>query len=200
MNHEISNSGESIAKDISNENITKKTAFDWNMFENRADVLKDLRQRQEFVDLMIVSEDGGEEIVHFAVLSALKKKFANAINEAMSSSQTPEVQLQNGTVVKKVLMNSFNKEVLKIITDCAYSGFIVTNIQTVWDILQTAQLYDLKDVILAICTYLVFQLNTENCIKLFHLGLKYKHKLANASWIYLKIHFTEVCETFYQIL
>jgi hypothetical protein len=128
-------------------------------------------------------------------LSSLENKFSDIINETMSWSETPEAQLSNGTVVKKVLLNGLNKEVLLIIVDCYYSGLIVSDVSTICGILEAAELYQLKDVIIASLTYLIYQINIDNCIKLFQLGLQHKHKLTNASFILIKTYLNKAYST-----
>ena len=189
---QISDSGEST-KNIPKSLVSpKKTAFDWSLYDNRADVLKDLRQRQEFVDLMLVTEDGGQEVIHFAVVSALGKQFTEYINNLMATESDNEVVLHNGTVVKKVLIENISKNVLKSIVDCSYNGFVQTNITEVWSLIESAELYSLEDVLDSSLTFLIRQLNVENCVKVFNLGLKYRHKLSNASYAFIRTHFSDV--------
>ena len=67
--------------------VLKKTAFDWDLFDDRANVLNEMRNKQQFVDLLVTTEDGGQEAVHLAVVSALSKEFTDYLIEQMKSSE-----------------------------------------------------------------------------------------------------------------
>ncbi|CAG2104237.1 unnamed protein product [Medioppia subpectinata] len=192
ISSQLSHSGESTEDVVKNEDSVKKSAFNWEVFDERANALKDLRQKREFVDISLETEDGGQELAHFAVVSALGKYFTECVDKELNSPDVQQETLDNGFVVKKVLLKTVTKSVLKILVDCSYNGYIETNSETVWPLIKTAVEYELLDVLEWSLTFLIRQLDVQNCVELFHLGLKYKHQLSNASYAFIKTNFTEI--------
>ena len=149
-----------------------------------------MRNKQQFVDLMITTEDGGQEAVHLAVVSALSKEFTDYLIEHMKSSE--EVTLSNGMSVKKVEVENTVKLSLKSIVDFSYTGSLETTISDVWILIETAERYSLEDVLDSSLTYLIRHLSVDNCIRLLLFCLKHRLKLANASYSFIRTKFIEV--------
>ena len=187
---QMSDSGESFQNTSSHRIDLKKTAFDWDLYDDRAKVLNEMRNKQQFVDLLVTTEDGGQEAVHLAVVSALSKEFTDYLIEQMKSSE--EVTLSNGMSVKKVEVENTVKSSLKSIVDFSYTGSLETTISDVWILIETAERYSLEDVWDSSLTYLIRHLSVDNCIRLLLLCLKHRLKLANASYSFIRTKFIEV--------
>lgn len=168
----------------------KKTAFDWDLYDDRGKVLNELRAKQEFVDLLLVTDDGGEEAVHFAVVSALSKEFTEYVSKEIENPE--ETVLTNGTQVKKALLKNVVKSSLKSIVDFSYTGCLHTTMDEVWTLIEAGERYSMEDVVDSSLTYLTRQLTIENCVRIFLLGVRHRHKLANASYAFIRTKFTEV--------
>ncbi|RWS16981.1 kelch-like protein 10 [Dinothrombium tinctorium] len=182
-------------------NKKKRGAFDWQLYSDRTKVLKQLKANNRFVDAMLITEDGGSEMVHFPVISTLGKKWTEILY-SHKDSQTVEVHDDisgTSTTLAKILVPHIDKHVLKVLVDCAYSGVISADKHAIWKILKIAEEYEMSEVIQACCTYLVYNLNRDNCVNLLQIGLKYHHKLRTAAWNVIKSQFeaiVEQCESF----
>lgn len=174
-----------------------KTAFNWEMFKDRNLVLNELKDSNKFVDALLVTADGGSQLVHACVLTTLSSKLTETIMKQMNSPTACIVEIQDGQrllKVKQVNLPEMNQVVLKTMVNCAYSGYISSNADTIWDILRTAEFYKINDVLQACCTYLAYHLNLNNCIKLLHFGSKYEHKLKLGAWNMIKANFHLIVE------
>ena len=197
IRNEMNNSTNTNSNSDPKSRVPIKTAFNWKMYTNRNLVLKSLRDTNKFVDALLTTSDGGSQLVHACVLTTLSSKLTEIILKQMKSSSTALVKIKIGSdqiEVKKIILPKMNNFVLKTIVNCAYTGYISSGPNEIWEILEAAEYYELNDVIQACCTYLVYQLNLNNCIKLFYYGSKYQHKLKMGAWNMIKTNFQVLVE------
>lgn len=168
-----------------------KTAFEWEAFRDRATILRKLRDTNCFTDITLTTEDGHSETLHSSVLSPLSSKLYDFVHSKITDPSTPKEPNPNypGQHIAKILLPNMPGDVLKIIVDCAYTGYISSSSDGIWSILSAAEEYQMKDVIQACCTYLIYQMNFDNCVELLYIGHKYQHKLQTAAWNMLKCKF-----------
>lgn len=173
-----------------------RTSFEWEMYSNRNQVLKELRKNRKFVDVQLIAGDGYSEYAHSTVVSALGKGFANRIITSKQDLQTPCAVLESGNLknhIKQIHLQDLSGPVLKVIVNCAYTGYIETDDkQVVWSIIDVAERFAMDDVVKACCTCLIYQLSIDNCVKLFHLGISFKHKLRTAAWNFMRLKFDRI--------
>ena len=173
-----------------------KTSFEWEMYSDRNQVLKELRKNRKFVDVQLIAADGYSEYAHSTVVSALGEGLANRILASRLDDRTPCVVVNSGNLqnhIKQIHLRDLSGPVLKVIVNCAYTGYIETDDkQVVWSIIEVAERFAMHDVVKACCSYLIYQLSIDNCIKLFHLGIKFKHKLRTAAWNFIRLKFDRI--------
>src|SRR5687768_12816226 len=101
------------------------TSFPWDAYGDRVAVLNKLREDGKFVDLILVTADGGREVVHLAILSAFGDHITSLIYSRMDDALTEEDVLDvegNKIKLKRVLLDKLNAVTLKAIVDLAYTG------------------------------------------------------------------------------
>ncbi|RWS24731.1 kelch-like protein 10 [Leptotrombidium deliense] len=170
----------------------KRKATNWELMSDRSNTIKELKKSNKFVDALLITNDGGRELVHISVLSTLGSK----LTETMLSATECETIEVNGITkrVKKIVIPNMSKNALKVLVDCAYSGVISSDVKGIYELLTAAQEYEMADVIKACCTYFIFQINIDNCVQLLHLGIKHGHKLRTAAWNMIRSNFHTVVE------
>lgn len=120
--------------------------------------------------------------------SGVKKPIASiAARKTLSSSRWPGR-------VKLIRLPKVNKYTIGILVDCAYSGYIRTDLPSggIWQVLEMADYYDMFEVIRACCAFLVKSLDKSNCIKFYHVGIKYKHHLQRCAWHKIRANFKHI--------
>lgn len=226
-------------------------AFDWDIYKNRKTALQHLKNTGTHVDTVLISEDGGRELVHCQVVSALSEKLAHYIsshgefineqepsefmpetsssssrqmkisntnNEKPFSEGHPSTSTSSGSIevakiikdsmklpdekyttnkssLRAVILPQFNSRVLRILVDCSYTGYLQTDERGIWDVLQTADFYKMNDVIRACCSYLIEHLALDNCVKYYHIGIKYNHNLYRHAWHVIKFNFKNILDS-----
>jgi kelch-like protein 10 len=189
------------------------SAFDWSAYENRAQMLQQLKAQRKFVDVQLIAEDGQSELVHSVVMSALGDRLSSCILPQRDDPKTPCIQIpalgdhQLVAHVKQVRLTGVSGQVLRTLVECAYSGHIQSNValpvssvveglhqsnsqqQLIWAILQTAEQFAIHELVAACCTHLIYQLDINNCVRLLQLGLRCGHRLRTAAWNYIRMHF-----------
>ncbi|XP_054156356.1 kelch-like protein 10 [Oppia nitens] len=171
---------------------TTATAFDWDVFADRGKALRYFRQTREAIDVMIVTNDDGEECVHLPIVSTLGPQFTKTLVTAMSDSNAETVQLDNGSEVKKIVVKDMDKQVLKSIIDMTYESTLCVSDDTVWPLIRAAIDYEMTDVLDASLLFLATRLDIDNCVQYFHLGIQHNHRLSNASFNFIKANFCDV--------
>lgn len=173
-----------------------RPSFEWEMYNDRNQVLKELRKNRKFVDVQLIAADGYSEYAHSTVVSALGEGLASRILASKQDHRTPCVVMDSGNLqnhIKQIHLHDLSGPVLKVIVNCAYTGYIETDDkQVVWSIIDVAERFAMHDVVKACCSFLIYQLSIDNCIKLFHLGLKHKHKLRTAAWNFIRLKFDRI--------
>lgn len=96
--------------------------------------------------------------------------------------------------LKLVRLPKVNRYTLAILVECAYSGYIRTDLATggIWQVLEMADFYEMSDVIRACCSFLAKNLNQSNCIYFYHVGIKHKHQLQRAAWHQIRVNFKHI--------
>ena len=130
----------------------QKSSFEWDMYNDRNKVLKELRKNKKFIDVQLIAEDGYYEYAHSTVISALGKGLANFIFNLKQDPKTPctilEVDDNFKNHIKQIHLNGISGSVLKVIVNCAYTGYIQTDDkQVVWSILNVAERFAMNDVL-----------------------------------------------------
>lgn len=173
---------------------SRANSVDWSMYADRSKVLQHLKDTKSFTDVALASEDGRIESVHLCVISPLSSRLYEYVRDKMDQPDTPRWQnpTNPNNEMAKVIVPGMSGHVLKVIIDCAYTGYISSSSDGIWDILKAAEEYQMKDVIQACCTYLIYQMNIENVVDLLYLGHKYQHKLRTAAWNMLKSDFMRI--------
>ncbi|KAI1285443.1 Kelch-like protein 10 [Halotydeus destructor] len=159
-----------------------KTAFAWPGFCDRAQSLMQLRQDRTFADISLRTSDGGEEVAHFTVLSALGDHLTNIISEQINSSITATQPTQDAAgediELKVIHLNSLTKTNLEVMVDYAYTGQLTIdneNRQVVWEVLKAAEHFRIRGLIMSCCTFICTLITPENCVDMLNLGLRLKH-------------------------
>lgn len=188
-----------IIQNLRPKNKPFKTSFEWEIYYDRNRVLKELRNNRNFVDIQLIADDGYSEYVHSTVISALGKGLATCIFNLKENPKTQcAIVMESDSVenhIKQIHLQGISGPVLKVIVNCAYTGYIdieTDDKQVVWSILELAERFAMVDVLKACCTYLIYQLNIDNCIKLLHLGIKFKHKLRTAAWNFIRLKYDRI--------
>lgn len=195
--NQISNS-ETIKNLSTRTPLNHKTSFQWDLYNDRNQVLNELRKKQKFIDIQLITDDGYSEFVHSTVISALGQGLAKCIFTLKNDPKTPCIVMNSDNEslknhIKQIHLHGISGAVLKVIINCAYTGYIETDDkQIVWSILDIAERFSMNDLLRACCTYLIYQLNVDNCIKLLHLGIKFKHQLRTSSWNFIRLKFDRI--------
>ena len=200
---------DSISEESSNrqmkiDNINIKTAFDWELYNRPHDVLLKLKNDRKFIDLILTTNDGGEEHVHLQVVAALGQPFYNLLTKLMESSPEKKAKIDgteqnkakiDGTEqnnVKRVVLKGLNRHLLGTIVQYAYTGASEFNEDNINKLFDFATEFEINDLIQLCCDYFKTQISIDSCINYFHLGLKYNHLLSESSRDYILINFEEV--------
>uniref|UniRef100_T1L3P7 Kelch-like protein diablo n=1 Tax=Tetranychus urticae TaxID=32264 RepID=T1L3P7_TETUR len=154
--------------------------FDWASYLDRSIVLQNLRKSYSFCDILLVSSDNREFPAHLTVLSALGPNFSNVLQS----------QLNDEKSLERIKLPNISGFVLSALIDCAYKGVFSIPYNRVWDVLATAEEFEMESIITACCNFLVHHLNRENCIELLYLGIKHNHKIRTLAWSMIKREFT----------
>lgn len=180
----------------------RKTSYDWNVYNNRKSALQHLKHDGILVDTVLQCEDGiSREIVHSQVMSALSDTLTNYINQrgvAISGEQEKQLATKEAYPrgprgkLKLVVLPEFDALTLSVIVDCAYSGYLKTDLNGIWKVLHVADYYNMQEVIKASCTFLISNLNQENCIKYFHVGAKHNHPLQRSALCFIRANFKHI--------
>lgn len=181
MNSEESESGElsppeaeMATEEIKIGKKPKKPAFDWDLYLDRNEVLLKMRQNREFIDLILVDEAGQtEEQCHLAIVSTLGKCFTDFVLEKSKECQGRQ---------KRVALPGVSQKALQRIIESTYTGRLSLNSDSVWQIMSTAELYQMNSIVQACCTFLIYELNIHNCVTFLSLGNKNNHPLKYAAW------------------
>lgn len=170
-----------------------KSAFDWDVYKNRKTALQYLRRYKRGVDIIIESEDGNShELVHSQVLSAFGQKLNDFVSENGKYVDSYG-DLWRGKI-KLIRLPRLTKYTLNILVDCAYTGYIRTDLASggIWDVLDVADTYQIVEVIRACCTFLVKNLDPTNCVHFYHIGIKYRHPLQRSAWHKIRANFKHI--------
>lgn len=201
---------------------TGKSAYDWDIYKNRKTALLNLKHHCTLVDLIIETEDGLHyELVHSQVISAFGEKLNEHILQngtyvetyrEHSFSKTHNLTLNNTNRlpvggnqitanwsrwpgrVKLVRLPKLTKYTLQVLVECAYSGFIRTDLQTggIWQVFELADYYEMFEVIKACCLFLVKNLSPLNCIQFYHIGIRHRHNLQRNAWNKIRANFKHI--------
>ena len=180
-----------------------RSAFDWCVYKNRRSALQHLKRQNTLIDTILETEDGSShEPVHSQVISAFGDKLTQYLQEngiQISSLCKQQQQLAAacpsqaapGQAIKLVRLAKVNKYTLGVLVECAYSGYIRTDLYSggIWQVLEVADYYEMNDVIRACCTFLTKNLSRSNCIQFYHIGIKYRHPLQRCAWHFIRANF-----------
>lgn len=176
-----------------------RTAFDWNLYQNRTNVLLTYRDSRQYMDGLLVSSDGSCVPVHLVVVSGLGDFFTRFMFRQVNDPQNSHVEIEaaGGTksLVKKVVFADISGPVLRTLVDIAYTGVLNTDSSSVWRVLEVAERYKLKDVESGCCTFVSSLVSADNCLEMYRLGKqKFHQKLLQASLTAMRHHFADVVE------
>lgn len=176
-----------------------KTAFDWDLYQNRTNVLITYRDSRQYMDGLLVSADGTSIPVHLVVVSGLGDFFTRFMFRQVNDPENGRVELEAASgpknLVKKVVFPDISTAVLKTLVDVAYTGVLTTDASSVWQVLEVAERYRLKDVESGCCTFVSSLVSATNCLEMYRLGKqKFHHKLLQASLTAMRHHFRDVVE------
>ena len=153
-----------------------KTAFDWDLYGDRVKVLQHYRATQEYMDGILESGEGATFPVHLVVVSGLSAPFTEFMYK-----QNDFVEF-NDDKVRLVKFPNISTCVLKILVDCSYTGNLFVDMNTVWQVAQVAQLYEMTEVTSACCSFLSHHVTVDNCMQVYQFGKSKRHsKLIQSS-------------------
>ena len=175
---------------------SQRTVFNWNEYCDRLTILIQLYEHKRFVDLELVTEDGGKEHVHFTAISALGKEFSDFIEQKLDNcNETSSVVDTEGNTheVKQVKLN-MDRNSLRVLVLFAYKGIIeVKAKEDVLKMLEIAEEYNIRHIILACCSFMASNVSVDNCVECLLLGSKFNHgKLRNSSRKTISANLTKV--------
>ena len=187
----ISEGSNSRQMEIDNVNI--KTAFDWELYNRPQDVLLKLKNDKKFIDLILTTNDGGEEHVHLQVIAALGQPLYNLLTKSIESSPENLAKIDGSEQnnVKRVVLKGLNRHLLGSIVLYAYTGALEFSEDNMNELFNFAVEFEINDLIRLCCDYFKTQINIDSCINYFHIGLKYNHSLSESSRDYILINFEE---------
>ena len=184
-----------------------KTAFDWNLYQDRGKVLLSYRDSREWMDGILVASDGTSFPVHLVVISGLGDYLTQYMLRQVNDPANESVEIVSvsgaKTKMKRVQFPEISAHVLKTLIDVAYTAELKTDPGSVWRVLEVAERFRLKDVESGCCTFVSRLVSAENCLEMYRLGKQKHHqKLLNAALTSMRRNFRSVVEKsiFYSLI
>lgn len=179
--------------------VTGRTAFDWELYQDRGSVLLSYRDSREWMDGILVASDDTSFPVHLVVISGLgdyvTQYMYRQVNDPANESVEMETASGSKIRVKRVHFPDISAAVLKTLVDVAYTAELLTDPGSVWHVLEVAEKYKLKDVESGCCTFVSSLVSAENCLEMYRLGKQKHHqKLLNAALTAIRHNFRSVVE------
>lgn len=181
-----------------------KCAFNWEIYKNRKTALQHLKRNCTLVDTILETEDGSAyEFVHSQVISAFGNNLNDFLNQNGTYVQSNRAAVSNQQQqqqshwsrwpgrVKLIRLPNVNKYTLGVLVECAYSGYIRTDLQSggIWQVLKVANHYGMFEMIKACCNFLIKWLDRSNCVLFYHIGKKHDHPLQRSAWHKIRANF-----------
>lgn len=172
---------ENVGDVVSEARVTRRTAFDWEKVSDRARCLLSLRDDRFGVDVMLATNDGGQECVHHTVMSGLGSTFTKIIGQQCNNKAATVSVVDvfgESRMVKKVVLDKLDKKGLRAFVDYAYRGrFELSAKDEVFEVLKQAEEYDVDLIVQACCMFVCSLVAPDNCVDMLLLGHRLKHDM-----------------------
>jgi N-acetylneuraminic acid mutarotase len=128
------------------------------------------------------------------ITAALPAPPPTTTSEQQKQHQHQLAYHNNAKRLRLVRLPRINRYTLEILVDCAYSGYIRTDLGSggIWQVLDMADYYEMSDVQRACCAFLIKNLNEFNCVHFYHIGIKHKHPLQRCAWHQIRANFKHI--------
>ena len=136
------------------------------------------RETKEYVDALLESEEGTAYPVHLVVVSGLGKQITQFMYKQISDAGTlvSDVETANGkSTVRRIKFPQMKADTLEALIDWAYTGELRTDVTRVWDVLEVAGKFGMKDVISTCCSFLCRHVSSANCVEMYRVGKSQRH-------------------------
>lgn len=93
--------------------------------------------------------------------------------------------------VKVIRLPKINRYTLNVIVGCAYTGYIHADVSSggIWKVLEMADFYQMFEIIRSCCSFLVQNLNRDNCVYFYHVGIKHHETLRHSAYHTIRANF-----------
>lgn len=147
-----------------------QTAFDWNAYAGRVEVLMSMQNDPEHTDTVLVTDDGSQFPANATVLSVLGPEFTKLMVKQIEDVSIPNVVLRmSGRTMslKKVHVGGVSSEAIQSLVDSCYTGQLIMSDETVWKVMECAEKYQMRNIELACCNFLSYLVTNKNCLQMY---------------------------------
>ena len=171
------------------------TAFDWESYKNPEKILAKFRDSREYMDMVLVSNEGLQIPVHSVIISALSQQFWDTLmTQVKYKPVMTTIKTIDGTEFRaKQVEVPLTSHVLQAFVDSAYTGELHSDALQVWQVLDSADKFKIREVEKACCSFISKLVIADNCTEMYRMAVKHQHRrLFNASLDVIRKNFSKV--------
>lgn len=158
--------------------VKGETSIDWDSYKNPGKKLLEFKEDKRYIDLVLESSEGQQFQVHSVIMSSLSKKFWSYLTSLME--ETPnETTLKDFAGEKQIcqfVRVHLPSHVLQAFINYAYKGILSTDALHVWEILEEAEKFKIRDAENECCTLITKLVTRDNCTEMYRMAAGREHK------------------------